>query len=165
MRGKFGPMATARNGEAFSSGIIPSARSSQPSSVAFTPGVPDSMKSCASKCEQVGIRRTGGMHNGQLIFLEERRERRKAWVQAERIRQDQLPHRFRHAAVGELRCWGADDSSWVRRRAPQCSGRRRLRVGRARRVASSLPRVWKQSRAAEKQERRSGRPWRCRPAS
>ena len=24
------------------------------------------------------------MHNGQLIFLEERRERRKAWVQAEK---------------------------------------------------------------------------------
>ena len=30
------------------------ARFSQPSSVTFTPGVPDSMKSCASKCERVG---------------------------------------------------------------------------------------------------------------
>ena len=41
MRGKFGPMATARNGDAFSSGTISNARFNQPSSVAFTPGVPD----------------------------------------------------------------------------------------------------------------------------
>jgi len=41
--GRFGPMATARNGEAFSSGTVLMARSSQPSSVAFIPGVPDSM--------------------------------------------------------------------------------------------------------------------------
>ncbi len=41
--GRFEPMATARNGEAFGSGIDCRLRLSQPSSVAFTPGVPDSM--------------------------------------------------------------------------------------------------------------------------
>src|SRR6266436_904522 len=54
LHGRFGPIATARNGEAFSSGTVSSARFSQPSSVDFNPGVPDSMKSCASKCERVG---------------------------------------------------------------------------------------------------------------
>ena len=54
MRGKFGPIATARNGDACSSGMLSIARFNQPSSVAFNPGVPDSIKSCASKCERVG---------------------------------------------------------------------------------------------------------------
>src|SRR5438094_10654803 len=49
MRGRFGPMATARNGEAFSSGTVSSARFSQPSSV-------DLMDSCTTgrKCTEDG---------------------------------------------------------------------------------------------------------------
>jgi hypothetical protein len=53
MRGNAGENATARNGEAFGSFFNPTARERNPSSVDFTPGVPDSMKSCASKCERV----------------------------------------------------------------------------------------------------------------
>ena len=54
MRGSDGPRAMARKGEAC--GVFGRARKdrlSQPSSVAFKPGVPVSMKSCASKCERV----------------------------------------------------------------------------------------------------------------
>ena len=58
-RGSDGPSAIARNAEfcagvAMPVGILCSERFSHPSSVTFTPGVPVSMKSCASKCERVG---------------------------------------------------------------------------------------------------------------
>ena len=43
---------SARNGEV-SLFFSDTARERNPSSVDFTPGVPDSMKSCASKCERV----------------------------------------------------------------------------------------------------------------
>ena len=45
MRGNAGESATARNGEACGSFFKPTARERNPSSVDFTPGVPDSMKS------------------------------------------------------------------------------------------------------------------------
>jgi len=68
MRGSDGPSAMARKADLsgadlsaadfpaadFPAGNSRKARFSQPSSVTFTPGVPDSMKSCASKCERVG---------------------------------------------------------------------------------------------------------------
>src|SRR5208282_3390090 len=62
MRGSDGPRAIARRAD-LSFPELPGpelpgsscrARFSQPSSVTFTPGVPDSMKSCASKCEREG---------------------------------------------------------------------------------------------------------------
>src|SRR5439155_9104853 len=53
MRGRAGDKATARSGEPFSLFVAASARERKPSSVDFTPGVPDSMKSWASKCERV----------------------------------------------------------------------------------------------------------------
>src|SRR5580658_801566 len=70
MRGTDGPSAIARNGEFWAAdgvvaemladifadtlaGMLCSERLSHPSSVIFTPGVPVSMKSCASKCERV----------------------------------------------------------------------------------------------------------------
>src|SRR5437763_5715540 len=53
MRGSAGPRATARSGDAPLSFVAETARERKPSSVDFTPGVPDSMKSCASKCERV----------------------------------------------------------------------------------------------------------------
>src|SRR5664279_2620719 len=58
MRGSDGPSAIARKADLPDSDLSAesscSARFNQPSSVTFTPGVPDSMKSCASKCERVG---------------------------------------------------------------------------------------------------------------
>src|SRR6185437_6934351 len=55
IRGREGLRATARKGEFFAGdGHECSARLSQPSWVSFRPGVPDSMKSCASKWERVG---------------------------------------------------------------------------------------------------------------
>ncbi len=60
-----------------------SERLSHPSSVDFTPGVPDSMKSCASKCERRGIGRSGGMHDGEMPLLPERLKRRQRRMQAE----------------------------------------------------------------------------------
>ena len=53
MRGSAGESATARSGETGVSFFAPTARERNPSSVDFTPGVPDSMKSCASKCDRV----------------------------------------------------------------------------------------------------------------
>src|SRR6202522_1984588 len=55
MRGTDGPIAIAWNG-VFCPGCgkLCSDRLSQPSSVDFTPGVPDSIKSCASKCDRLG---------------------------------------------------------------------------------------------------------------
>ena len=54
MRGSDGPSAIARKGEVWGAfGSECSERLSHPSSVAFRPGVPVSMKSCASKCERV----------------------------------------------------------------------------------------------------------------
>src|SRR5450432_751779 len=53
MRGIPGDMATARRGEALPAFLPPSARERKPSAVDLTPGVPDSMKSWASKCERV----------------------------------------------------------------------------------------------------------------
>src|ERR1041385_6137672 len=55
IRGRDGPRAIARNADAFwaAAGRLCRQRLSQPSSVAFTPGVPVSIKSCASKCERV----------------------------------------------------------------------------------------------------------------
>ena len=53
IRGMDGPSAMARNAD-WSGEAECNARFSQPSSVALMPGVPDSMKSCASKCERVG---------------------------------------------------------------------------------------------------------------
>ena len=53
MRGSAGESATARSGDAVWSCLHAIARDRNPSSVDFTPGVPDSMKSCASKCERV----------------------------------------------------------------------------------------------------------------
>src|SRR5207244_1365864 len=44
-------LATARSGD--SDDVVITARARKPSCVVFTPGVPDSMKSCASKCERV----------------------------------------------------------------------------------------------------------------
>src|SRR4029077_12240256 len=52
--GSAGPSAIARNADLSAAGRECSVRLSQPSVVAFIPGVPDSMKSCASKCERVG---------------------------------------------------------------------------------------------------------------
>ena len=54
MRGIDGPRAMARNDDFCAGGRLCRARLSQPSSVDLTPGVPDSMKSCASKCERLG---------------------------------------------------------------------------------------------------------------
>src|SRR5438270_12944208 len=55
MRGSDGPSAMARNADfGDGGGVAWSERLSQPSSVTLTPGVPDSMKSCASKWERVG---------------------------------------------------------------------------------------------------------------
>src|SRR3954471_8945595 len=48
-----GDSGTPRNGGTDFSFLTPTARARNPSSVDFTPGVPDSMKSCASKCERV----------------------------------------------------------------------------------------------------------------
>ena len=54
MRGSEGPIAIARNGESFAAaGRFCRERLSHPSSVIFLPGVPDSIKSWASKCERV----------------------------------------------------------------------------------------------------------------
>src|ERR1700677_2758763 len=53
IRGNDGPSAMARKAD-LSGGRSCRARFSQPSSVIFMPGVPDSMKSCASKCERDG---------------------------------------------------------------------------------------------------------------
>src|SRR5260221_10282172 len=55
IRGRDGPSAIARNADAFCAldGKSWSERFSHPFSVAFTPGVPVSMKSCASKWERV----------------------------------------------------------------------------------------------------------------
>ena len=53
MRGMPGDIATARSGDAFGAADWRSARARNPSEVDLTPGVPDSMKSCASKCERV----------------------------------------------------------------------------------------------------------------
>src|SRR5947207_15989727 len=53
MRGSAGVSATARRGDAVSFFFDTRARERNPSSVDFTPGVPHSMKSCASKCERV----------------------------------------------------------------------------------------------------------------
>src|SRR5687768_9375022 len=50
MRGSAGPIDTARNGD---DSLRLNARERNPSAVDFTPGVPLSMKSCASKCERV----------------------------------------------------------------------------------------------------------------
>ena len=53
IRGREGPKAMARKADRFAaSGRECKARFSQPSGVFFRPGVPDSMKSCASKCER-----------------------------------------------------------------------------------------------------------------
>ncbi len=49
MRGSDDESATARSGVASFVFFAPRARERKPSSVTFTPGVPDSMKSCASK--------------------------------------------------------------------------------------------------------------------
>ncbi len=56
IRGSEGPKARARNADwsGEDCGKECSVRFSQPSSVAFKPGVPDSMKSCASKWERDG---------------------------------------------------------------------------------------------------------------
>src|SRR5580693_1965184 len=57
IRGREGPRAIARKADwSAAAGEARECRDrfSQPSSVVFTPGVPDSMKSCASKCERVG---------------------------------------------------------------------------------------------------------------
>src|ERR1700682_4393126 len=55
MRGSDGPSAIARNADfGDGGGMAWSERLSQPLSLTFTPGVPDSMKSCASKWERVG---------------------------------------------------------------------------------------------------------------
>jgi hypothetical protein len=58
VRGTSDPNATARNGVRAQSGQAISsacnARFSHPSTVAFIPGVPDSIKSCASKCDREG---------------------------------------------------------------------------------------------------------------
>src|SRR3954449_8173687 len=54
IRGNDGPKAMARKGELCgAAGNACKERLSQPSPVTFTPGVPVSMKSCASKCERV----------------------------------------------------------------------------------------------------------------
>src|SRR2546425_12428458 len=53
MRGNAGDSATARSREAFSLFVWINARERKPSAVDVTPGVPDSMKSWASKCERV----------------------------------------------------------------------------------------------------------------
>src|SRR6267143_1403132 len=76
MRGRFGPIATARNGEAFSSGTVSRARFSQPSSVAFRRGV----------------------HDGKLILVKERLEGREARVQTEKS--VKVDRRIRAAAIG-----------------------------------------------------------------
>ena len=58
VRGTSEPSATARNGVRVHSGQAKSsacsARFSHPSCVALNPGVPDSIKSCASKCDREG---------------------------------------------------------------------------------------------------------------
>src|ERR1700733_2208702 len=55
MRGIDGPMAIASKADfRCPGGRLRKARLSHPSSVDLTPGVPDSMKSCASKCERLG---------------------------------------------------------------------------------------------------------------
>ena len=51
--GSSGPMLTARSGDAFPASC-PIARFNHPSRVTLIPGVPDSIKSCASKCDRVG---------------------------------------------------------------------------------------------------------------
>src|SRR6185369_3034396 len=54
IRGREGPIAIARKADlSVGAGRECKLRFSQPSSVDLTPGVPDSMKSCASKCERV----------------------------------------------------------------------------------------------------------------
>ena len=53
IRGNAGESATPRSGDEASAFLATSARERNPSSVDLTPGVPDSMKSCASKCERV----------------------------------------------------------------------------------------------------------------
>src|SRR5947207_1825452 len=53
IRGIPGDIATARSGDALAGGSAESARERNPSRVDLTPGVPDSMKSWASKCERV----------------------------------------------------------------------------------------------------------------
>ena len=49
----------------------------------FTPGVPDSMKSCASKWRARRIGRPDRVHDRELAFLEKRLQRLQAGMQAE----------------------------------------------------------------------------------
>src|SRR5271166_4068397 len=53
IRGRELPSETARNGLPVAPCSLCNTRFSQPSCVLFTPGVPDSMWSCASKCDRV----------------------------------------------------------------------------------------------------------------
>ena len=84
MRGMDGPMAMAWKADFCDGcGKLRSERLSHPSSVDLMPGVPDSMKSCASKWERLGSGDPAACTIARLTLLPERLERRERRMQAE----------------------------------------------------------------------------------
>ena len=82
-----------------------------------------------------GIRRTRGVHDGQLLLLEKRQQRRQAGMQAEKAVEIE---RGAFAALPRLRNRdGRADAVVIRlaRKARRCSIRRPRRAGRARRAS------------------------------
>jgi len=72
-RGSVGVRATgAETASTPGLGLAARCRFIHPSSVALRPGVPLSMKSCASKCDRVGSGLPTGVHDGEAALLPER---------------------------------------------------------------------------------------------
>ena len=83
MRGRFGPIATARNGEAFSSGTE-ATRAIEPAVFGgFDAGRAGLHEILRVEMRARGIGRAGGVNDGELVFVKERLEWREAGVQAE----------------------------------------------------------------------------------